>query len=89
MSVVKSKLNRWSRYTVWRPLGLLIVAGLTPEDWEIVVFDENVGRKDYPLLPAPDLVGITASTSQADRANAVAKEFGNRGTGQLRKAGSR
>ncbi|MBN1578207.1 MAG: hypothetical protein JW913_16725 [Chitinispirillaceae bacterium] len=28
--VVNSRLNRWNRYSVWKPLGLLVVAGLTP-----------------------------------------------------------
>jgi radical SAM superfamily enzyme YgiQ (UPF0313 family) len=79
VSVVKSKLNRWNRYTVWKPLGLLVVAGLTPRDWETTVFDENVERQDYSTLPVPDLVGITAFTSQADRAYALAKEFKHRG----------
>ncbi|MBD3418911.1 MAG: radical SAM protein [Chitinivibrionales bacterium] len=79
VSVVKSKQNRWNRYTVWKPLGLLVVAALTPTDWETEIFDENVERKDYSGLPVPDLIGITAFTSQADRAYALAKEFKSRG----------
>lgn len=79
VSNVKSKLNRWNSYTVWKPLGLLVVAGLAPRDCEIVVFDENVDRRDYATLPVPDLVGITAFTSQADRAYKIAKEFRHRG----------
>jgi len=79
VNIVKSKLNRWNNYTVWKPLGLLVVAGLTSRDWEIVVFDENVDRQDYSALPTPDLVGITAFTSQADRAYTIAKEFKQRG----------
>ncbi len=80
VSVAQGKLNRWNRYTVWKPLGLLVVAALTPRDWEIVVFDENIERQDYSTLPSPDLVGITAFTSQADRAYTIAKEFRDRGT---------
>ena len=75
VSVVKSKLNRWNQYTVWKPLGLLIVAGLTPREWETVIIDENIQPPDYTTMPAPDLVGITAFTSQADRACDLAKEF--------------
>jgi radical SAM superfamily enzyme YgiQ (UPF0313 family) len=75
VSVVNSKLNRWNQYTVWKPLGLLIIAGLTPDEWEIEVFDENVRHPDYENLPAPDLVGITAFTSQAERAYHVAAHF--------------
>ena len=79
LSVVKSKLNRWNQYTVWKPLGLLVIAGLTPREWETVIFDENVQQLDYSTLPAPDLVGITAFTSQADRAYTIANEFRQRG----------
>jgi radical SAM superfamily enzyme YgiQ (UPF0313 family) len=79
VSLGKSKLSRWNRYTVWKPLGLLVVAGLTPKEWNIKVFDENVQKQDYSLLPVPDLVGITSFTSQADRAYAIAHEFKQRG----------
>lgn len=78
VSLVDSKQNRWNRYTVWKPLGLLVIAGLTPPEWDIAVFDENVERPDYSALPPPDLVGITAFTSQADRAYEVAAEFRQR-----------
>jgi radical SAM superfamily enzyme YgiQ (UPF0313 family) len=79
VSLVNSKQNRWNRYTVWKPLGLLVIAALTPRDWKITVFDENVEIPDYSTLPPPDLVGITAFTSQADRAYTVAMEFRKRG----------
>jgi radical SAM superfamily enzyme YgiQ (UPF0313 family) len=79
VSLGKDKLSRWNRYTVWKPLGLLVIAGLTPKVWEIKVFDENVHQPDYTALPRPDLVGITAFTSQADRAYTIAGEFKQRG----------
>ena len=71
--------NRWNRYRVWKPLGLLTLAALTPPEWEITVFDENVRAPDYGSLPRPDLVGVTAFTSQANRAYEVAAEFRGRG----------
>ena len=37
--------------------------------------DENLGVPDYPAMPRPDLVGITAFTSQANRAYEVAAYF--------------
>jgi radical SAM superfamily enzyme YgiQ (UPF0313 family) len=37
--------------------------------------DENLGVPDYPAMPRPDLVGITAFTSQANRAYEVAAHF--------------
>jgi len=64
--------NRLNKYRVWKPLGLLVVAGLTPPDWEVTLIDENLGPPDYGCLPKPDLVGITAFTSQAPRAYDVA-----------------
>jgi radical SAM superfamily enzyme YgiQ (UPF0313 family) len=75
VSSVHVKESRWSRYRVWKPLGLMVLAGLTPRDWEISIVDENLGRPDYPAMPRPDLVGITAFTSQANRAYEVAAYF--------------
>ena len=75
ISIVKIKESRWNRYRVWKPLGLMVLAGLTPPDWEISIFDENLGIPDYPSMPLPDLVGITAFTSQANRAYEVADHF--------------
>lgn len=78
VSMTKNEKNIWSKYRVWKPLGLLIVAGLTPRDWEIKVIDENIETPDYMSMPAPDLVGITAFTSQIERAYILASEFRNR-----------
>jgi radical SAM superfamily enzyme YgiQ (UPF0313 family) len=75
VSVVRVKANRWNRYRVWKPLNLLVLAGLTPPAWEISILDENLGVPDYPAMPRPDLVGITAFTSQANRAYEVAAHF--------------
>jgi radical SAM superfamily enzyme YgiQ (UPF0313 family) len=75
VSIVKVKESRWNRYRVWKPLSLMVLAGLTPPEWEISIVDENLGAPDYPAMPRPDLVGITAFTSQANRAYEVAKRF--------------
>ena len=79
VSLANVKGNRWNRYRVWKPLGLLVLAGLTPPEWEITVIDENLGVRDYAAMPRPDLVGITAFTSQASRAYELAGEFRSRG----------
>ena len=47
------KANRWNKYRVWKPLGLLVLAGLTPDDWNITIVDENVDIPDYSTLPRP------------------------------------
>ncbi len=77
VSTVKSRENRWNRYVVWKPLGLLVLAGLTPEEWEITLIDENLSVPDYESIPRPDLVGITAFTSHATRAYEIAAGFRN------------
>src|SRR3989338_1849870 len=75
VSIVKVKESRWNRYRVCKPLSLMVLAGLTPPEWEISIVDENLGAPDYPAMPRPDLVGITAFTSQANRAYEVATHF--------------
>jgi radical SAM superfamily enzyme YgiQ (UPF0313 family) len=79
VSIVNVKESRWNRYRVWKPLSLMVLAGLTPPEWEITIMDENLGVPDYQTMPRPDLVGITAFTSQANRAYEVATYFRNMG----------
>jgi len=75
VSIVRVQESRWNRYRVWKPLSLMVLAGLTPPEWEITIVDENLAVPDYPAMPRPDLVGITAFTSQANRAYEVAAHF--------------
>ncbi len=77
--MTKVKDNYWNKYRVWKPLGLLVVAGLTPPDWDVTVIDENLSAPDYKKMPRPDLVGITAFTAQACRAYEISAEFRGRG----------
>ena len=79
VSIVKVKESRWNRYRVWKPLSLMVLAGLTPPEWEITIVDENLGAPNYEAMPRPDLVGITAFTAQANRAYEVAAHFRNLG----------
>ena len=58
VSLTRVKESRWNRYRVWKPLSLLVLAGLTPREWEISILDENLGTPDYSAMPRPDLVGI-------------------------------
>ncbi|MHC4540073.1 MAG: B12-binding domain-containing radical SAM protein [Planctomycetota bacterium] len=75
VSIVRVKESRWNRYRVWKPLSLMVLAGLTPREWDILILDENLGTPDYAAMPRPDLVGITAFTSQANRAYEVSAYF--------------
>jgi hypothetical protein len=36
----------------------MVLAGVTPPEWEISIIDENLGTPDYSALPRPDVVGI-------------------------------
>ena len=53
VSLAKVRESRWNRYRVWKPLGLLVLAGLTPPEWEITVIDENLRAADYSAMPPP------------------------------------
>jgi radical SAM superfamily enzyme YgiQ (UPF0313 family) len=47
------------------PLGLATLAGLTPDDWEITIVDENI--ESVPLLPEADMVGVCGMAIQFQR----------------------
>ncbi|NQT53944.1 B12-binding domain-containing radical SAM protein [bacterium] len=79
VAMVHVKESRWNRYRVWKPLSLMAIAGLTPPEWDTTILDENLGVPDYEAMPLPDLVGITAFTSQATRAYEIAAHFRSRG----------
>ncbi len=79
LNTINVKNSYWNRYRVWKPLSLMVLAGLTPPKWEITVFDENLKIPDYQTMPLPDLVGITAFTSQVNRAYEIAAHFQNLG----------
>ena len=66
-------LDRSSRYP---PLGLAIIAALTPKDWYIRIIDENFQPFRYRDA---DLVGITSFTSTAPRAYKIAQVYREKG----------
>ena len=76
---VLSKWNKTNKFRVWKPLGLLTLAKLTPPEWDVSVIDENLRPPEYDKLPRPDVVGITAFTSQATRAYKIASLFRRQG----------
>jgi radical SAM superfamily enzyme YgiQ (UPF0313 family) len=65
--------NESSRFP---PIGLGIVAALTPEQWDVQLLDENWEPFVYQDA---DLVGITAFTASANRAYGIAAEYRKRG----------
>ncbi len=66
------------KYTSWSgpSLGLLIVAALTPPDFELVYLDENYEEIDFTVRY--DLVALSAMTQQATRAYELADTFRRR-----------
>ena len=58
------------------PLGLGIVAALTPADWEVEILDENF---EPFVLREADLVGLTAFTPAVTRAYEIARAYRERG----------
>ena len=75
VSIVRLEESRWNRYRVWKPLSLMALAGLTPPEWDVTLLDENVETGRDHETPLPDLVGITAFTSQAPRAYEIAARY--------------
>jgi radical SAM superfamily enzyme YgiQ (UPF0313 family) len=59
------------------PLGLGVVAALTPNDVEVSLSDERISAIDFQK--DTDLVGISALTTTAPRAYAIADTFRARG----------
>jgi len=64
-----------SRFSTFEPLSLAYIAAVTPPAWDIKIADENFGQ--LPLEDA-DLVGITAFTSNINRAYDLARMYRQR-----------
>jgi radical SAM superfamily enzyme YgiQ (UPF0313 family) len=69
--------NRKSKRVLVPPLGLAMVAALTPPDVEVSLTDENIAEIDFQ--EETDLVGITVLTTTARRAYDIADAFRARG----------
>ncbi len=65
------------RRAVFPPLGLLVVASLTPPEHRVTLIDEGIEQVPEDL--EADLVGITASTATAPRAYQIADNLRSRG----------
>ena len=64
-----------SRFSTFAPLGLAYVAAVTPSDWQVRIADENIN--EFQFEPA-DLVGITAFTTNINRAYEIARMYRQR-----------
>lgn len=63
-------------HSISPPLGLGVIAGLTPDNWDIEIIDENFEKFEFKEA---DLVGITALTSAAYRAYEIAGLYKEKG----------
>ena len=64
-----------SRFSTFSPLSLAYVAAVTPSSWDVKILDENF---DLFRFEEADLVGITAFTSNINRAYEIAQEYRER-----------
>lgn len=64
-----------SKFSTFQPLSLAYIAAVTPSDWEIQIADENT---DEFTFEEADLVGITAFTSNINRAYEIAQMYRNK-----------
>jgi len=65
-----------SKFSTIPPMSLAYIGAVTPSDWEIKIADENFGRFE---IEEADLVGISAFTSNINRAYEIARLYRNRG----------
>ena len=64
-----------SRFSTFSPLGLAYVAAATPSNWDVKIADENFDAFEFEEA---DLVGITAFTSNTNRAYEIAEMYRHR-----------
>ncbi|MDY7036103.1 MAG: radical SAM protein [Thermodesulfobacteriota bacterium] len=64
-----------SEFSTLSPLGLAYVGAVTPAGWEVKIADENCDKFEFEEA---DLVGISAFTSNINRAYDIARLYRNR-----------
>jgi radical SAM superfamily enzyme YgiQ (UPF0313 family) len=65
-----------SKFSTIPPMSLAYIAAVTPSDWEVKIADENFGRLE---VEDADLVGISAFTSNINRAYEISRTYRKRG----------
>ena len=61
-----------SKFSTFSPLGLAYVGAVTPSNWEVKIIDENFEKFEFEEA---DLIGITAFTSNINRAYEIARIY--------------
>ena len=65
-----------SKFSTIPPLSLAYIAAVTPTEWEVKIIDENFGSQQ---IEDADLVGISAFTSNINRAYEIARVYREKG----------
>ncbi len=61
-----------SKFSTFQPLSLAYIAAVTPSHWEVKILDENIDEFQFEEA---DLIGITAFTSNINRAYEIARIY--------------
>jgi radical SAM superfamily enzyme YgiQ (UPF0313 family) len=77
ISPAKDPARKIPRYIVLPQLALQILAGLTPDEHQVTIVEEEI--EDLDLDVECDLVGITCMTANVNRGYRLAREFRARG----------
>jgi len=77
VTLIRPSITGGRPHDAMEPLAFAILAGLTPADAEVDVFDERT--EDAPPDRRTDLVALTVETYTARRAYQIAREYRRRG----------
>ena len=78
LKLIAPSTHTYAGFTAIYPkYNLLLVAALTPSSWEISIIDECIEEINFD--EKADLVGITVTTSKANRAYAIADIYKSKG----------
>ncbi|MEK6247078.1 MAG: B12-binding domain-containing radical SAM protein, partial [Planctomycetales bacterium] len=69
----------FGKHVLTPSLALTSIAASTPENWQISYWDENLLQGHPPLVPFPEVVGITVHLTFAQRAYQLARWYRERG----------
>ncbi len=71
--------STYKNYSFIPPLSLGIIADLTPNHWDVEIFDENIKKTQIISEIQADLVGITTNTRNINHVYALSIEIKNKG----------
>lgn len=79
----------FSRKALFHPTGLSICAAVMPRDWHVEIIDECTQPAPHRPKADVDIVGISAMTTQANRAYAIADAYRSLGVTVIRSPSGR